>query len=86
MDVHLDGTKGVGFSRLVVIEGFSGHRRRTKAEWARIAAESMMQGVKVADVARKHGTTRWQLYDRCKQFHKGNLVLSESVAALPFFA
>ena len=63
MDVHLDGSRGVGVSRLEVIEGPSGRRRRTKAERARIAAESMMPGVKVADVARKHGTTRWQIYD-----------------------
>ena len=46
----------------------------------------MMPGVKVADVARKHGTTRWQIYDWRKQIRKGNLVLPESVAALPMFA
>ena len=46
----------------------------------------MMPGMKVADVARKHGTTRWQIYDWRKQMRKGNLVVSESVAALPMFA
>jgi transposase len=46
----------------------------------------MMPGVKVADVARKHGTTRWQIYDWRKQLRKGDLVLPESVAALPIFA
>jgi transposase len=86
MGVHLDGSRGVGVSRLDVIEGPSGRRRRTKAERARIAAESMMPGVKVADVARKHGTTRWQVYDWRKQIRKGNLVVPESVAALPMFA
>ena len=45
-----------------------------------------MPGVRVADVARKHGTTRWQIYDWRKQIRKGNLVLPESVAALPVFA
>jgi len=45
-----------------------------------------MPGVKVADVARKHGTTRWQIYDWRKQLRKGNLVLPEGVAALPIFA
>jgi len=69
-----------------VIEGPSGRRQRTKAERARIAAESMMPGVKVADVARKHGTTRWRIYDWRKQIRKGNLVVPESVAALPMFA
>jgi transposase len=86
MDVHLDGSMGVGVSRLEVIEGPSGRRRRTKAERARIAAESMMPGVTVADVARKHGTTRWQIYDWRKQIRKGNLMLPESVASLPVFA
>jgi transposase len=86
MGVYLDGPRNVGVSRLEVIEGPSGRRRRTKAERGRIAAESMMPGVKVADVARKHGTTRWQIYDWRKQIRKGNLVLPESVAALPMFA
>ncbi len=86
MGVHLDGSTGVGFSRLEVIEGPSGRRRRTKAQRARIAAESMMPGVTVADVARQHGTTRWQVYDWRKQIRKGNLVLPESVMALPIFA
>ena len=54
--VQLDGFRSVGVSRLEVIEGPSGRRRRTKAERARIAAESLMAGVTVADVARKHGT------------------------------
>jgi len=86
MGVHLDGSMGVGVSRLEVIEGPSGRWRRTKAERARIAAESMMPGVTVADVARKHGTTRWQIYDWRKQIRKGNLVVPESVASLPVFA
>ena len=86
MGVHLDGSRGFGVSRLEVIEGPSGRLRRTKAERARIAAESMMPGVTVADVARKHGTTRWQIYDWRKQIRKGKLVVPESVASLPGFA
>jgi transposase-like protein len=39
----------------------------------------MMPGVKVADVARKYGTTRWQVYDWRKQLRRGNLVLPERV-------
>jgi transposase len=46
----------------------------------------MMPGVRVADVARKHGTTRWQIYDWRKQIRKGNLVVPESIAALPMFS
>ena len=45
-----------------------------------------MPGVPVADVARKHGTTRWQIYDWHKQLRKGNLVVPESVASFPVFA
>ena len=86
MGVHLDGSLGAGVSRLEVIEGPSGRRWRTKAERARIAAESMVPGVKVADVARKHGATRWQIYDWRKRIRKGDLVLPEAVAGLPAFA
>lgn len=45
-----------------------------------------MPEVTVADTARKHGTTRWQIYDWRKQIRKGNLVVPESIAALPIFA
>jgi transposase len=84
--VHLDGSTGGGVSRLEVIEGPTGRRRRTKAERARIAAESLMPGVKVADVARRHGTTRWQVYDWRRKLRTGQLVVPESVAGLPMFA
>jgi len=40
----------------------------------------------VADIARKHGTTGWQIFDWRKQIREGDLVLPESVAALPMFA
>ena len=86
MGVHLDGSTVAGVSRLDVIEGPSGRRRRTKAERVRIAAESMMPGVRVADVARQHGTTRWQVYDWRKKLRTGQLVVPENIAALPAFA
>ncbi len=86
MGVHLDGSTVVGVSRLEVIEGPSGRRRRNKAERARIAAESMMPGVTVADVARQYGTTRWQVYDWRKKLRTGQLVVPENIAALPAFA
>ena len=44
---------GVGASRLEVIEGPSGRLQSTKAERARIAVESLMPGVVVANVTRK---------------------------------
>jgi transposase len=82
----LDGSTGGGVSRLEVIEGPTGRRRRTKAERARIAAESLVPGVRVADVARRHGTTRWQVYDWRKKLRTGQLVVPESMATLPMFA
>ncbi|MBM1223052.1 transposase [Ponticoccus sp. SC2-23] len=86
MGVHLDGSSGGEVSRLEVIEGPTGRRRRMKAERARIAAESLVPGASVADVARRHGTTRWQVYDWRKKLRTGQLVVPESVAALPMFA
>ena len=85
-DVHLDGSTGGGVSRLEVIEGPTGRRQRTKAERARIAAESLVPGAAVADVARRHGTTRWQVYDWRRRLRTGQLVVPESMAALPMFA
>ncbi len=45
-----------------------------------------MPGARVADVARRHGTTRWQVYDWRRKLRTGQLVVPESVAALPMFA
>jgi transposase len=83
MGVHLDGSYD-GFSgRLEVIEGPTGRRQRSSGEKARIVAESLVPGVRVADVARKHGVTRWQVYDWRKQLRSGRLALPESVASMP---
>jgi len=84
--VHLDGSTGGVVSRLEVIEGPTGRQQRTRAERARIAAESLAPGASVADVARRHGTTRWQVYDWRRKLRTGQLVMPESVAALPMFA
>jgi transposase len=85
MDVLLDGSSG-RVSRLEVIEGASGRRQRTREERARIAAESLLPGVRVSDIARKYDATRWQIYTWRKRLRKGELVLPESAASLPFFA
>lgn len=86
MDVHLDVSNAGEVSRLEVLEGPSGRRRRSRGERARIAAESLMPGSSVADVARRHGVTRWQVYDWRKKLRSGQLVVPEAVAALPMFA
>ncbi len=84
--VHLDGSTDGGVSRLEVLEGPTGRRMRSEAERARIAAESLVPGASVADVARRHGTTRWQIYAWRKKLRTGQLVVPESLAALPMFA
>ena len=84
--VHLDGSLGGGVSRLEVIEGPTGRRRRTKSERARSAAESLVPGASVTDVAQRHGTTRWQVYDWRKKLRTGQLLVPEDAAALPMFA
>ena len=86
MGVHLDVSRDGKVSRLEVIEGPSGRRLRTKAERARIAAESLGPGASVTDVAQRHGTTRWQIYDWRRKLRTGQLVVPESLAALPMFA
>ena len=73
--VHLDGSTGGWVSRLEVIEGPTGRRRRTKAERARIAAESLVPVVEVADVARRYGTTRWHVCDGRKKLRRGQLLV-----------
>ncbi len=85
MDGHLGVSSG-GVSRIEVIEGRSGRLARSPAERARIATESFLPGVRVADVARKHGTTRWQVYDWRKRLRDGRLSLPEEVAEQPRFA
>jgi transposase len=89
VDGKVDGQSDVSsgsVSRIEVIEGRSGRRARSPAERARIAAESFLPGVRVADVARRHGTTRWQVYDWRKRLRDGRLTLPEEVAEQPRFA
>ena len=86
MDAPLGVSDGGYAGRLEVIEGPTGRRRRSDEEKARIAAESLLPGVRVADVARRHGTTRWQVYDWRKRLRDGRLALPESVASAPGFA
>ena len=43
-----------------------------------------MPGVQVAAIARKHGATRWQVYDWRRRLRQGQLALPDSMA--PMFA
>ena len=82
MDVQLDVSKASRVSRLEVIEGPTGRRNRSAAEKAKIAAESLVPGAQVATVARKHGVTRWQVYDWRRRLQRGWLSLPDSMAAM----
>jgi transposase len=82
-DAHLDGPEPV--SRLEVLEGPSGRRVRSEAERARIVAESLLPGAQVSEVARKHGATRWQIYDWRRRFRQRGL-LPPCEASPPTFA
>jgi len=84
MDVHLDVSTPGYVGRLEVLEGPTGRRVRSASDKARIAAESLMPGAQVAVVARKHGATRWQIYDWRRRLRQGQLVPSESQE--PLFA
>jgi transposase len=75
MGVQLDGSRGGYSGRLEIVEGRTGRQQRSDAEKARIVAESLMPGSRVAEVARQHGTTRWQIYDWRRRARAGRLVL-----------
>ena len=84
-DVHLDGSSAGSVSRLEVLEGPSGRRVRSEAERARIVAESLLPGAQVAEVARQHGATRWQIYDWRRRFRQRGM-LPPCEASQPTFA
>ena len=86
MDGHLDVSADGYVGRLEVIGGPTGRKRRSVDAKARIALESLVPGATVAEVARKHAVTRWQVYDWRKRLRDGRLVVPDGVAGLPAFA
>ena len=86
MGGYMDVLPGGFAGRLEVIEGRSGRRRWSDEEKARIASESYRPGVQVADIARQHGTTRWQIYDWRKRLAKGLLALPAEMRSPQAFA
>ena len=87
-DVHLDVPKQGFAGRIEVLTGTTGRRRWPDEVKARIVAESYAPGGRVADVARLHGTTRWQVYHWRKLARRGLLALPApaGAAAAPAFA
>lgn len=87
-DVHLDVPKQGFAGRIEVLTGTTGRRRWPDEVKARIVAESYAPGGRVADIARLHGTTRWQVYHWRKLARRGLLALPApaGAAAAPAFA
>lgn len=78
---------GAGFAgRLEVLAGPTGRVQRSDAAKARIVAESWAPGATVAEVARRHGTTRWQVYRWRHQVRRGELVVPGVAPEAPAFA
>jgi transposase len=88
-DVKMDaplGASSEGFvGRIDVIAGPTGRRNRSESEKRRIAAESLAPGAVVADVARQHGATRWQIYDWRRRFRRERLEAPGAEIAAPAF-
>lgn len=85
IDAHLGVSREGYAGRIEVLPGPTGRRQRSDAEKARIAAESLAPGAAVADIARRHGATRWQIYDWRRRFRSGHLAAMEEIVASPAF-
>ena len=73
MSDGLDGFDG----RIAVVQRTRGYRKWPTEVKARIVAESFRAGVRVVDVARRHGVLAHQLSDWRRQAREGLLALSE---------
>jgi transposase len=72
---------GDGFEgRIAVVQRTRGYRKWPDEVKARIVAESFRAGVRVVDVARRHGLLAHQLSDWRRQARQGLLALPEDAA------
>jgi transposase len=80
------GAPKTGFAgRLDVVRGPSGRQRWRDDVKARVVADSLQRGARVADVARAHGVTRGQVYQWRMLARRGLLMLpGDDEAALDF--
>ncbi len=85
MDAQMGVSKEGYAGRIEVLAGPTGRRRRSEAEKARIAAESLTPGAVVADIARRYAATRWQIYDWRRRFRRGLLSVPKADVASPAF-
>ena len=81
---HFLETNEPGVSRLEVLEGPTGRRRWSVEAKAAIVAESFLPGVRVGDVARRHGLTPQHLTSWRRLAREGKLVLPADGEALTF--
>ncbi len=81
---HTDAIKDEPFRRIEVITGVERRRRWSEEDKARIVAESLEPGVVVADVARRHGIHRNQLYGWRNAFGVRPTKVGEASEALGF--
>ena len=85
MDVQVDVPTEGYCGRIEVVAGPTGRRRRPDAEKGRIAAESLAPGAVVADIVRRYGATRWQIYDWRRRFRRGLLPAGSEEVCAPAF-
>ena len=72
---------GDGFEgRIAVVQRTRGYRKWPEEVKARIVAESFRAGVRVVDVARRHGVIAHQLSDWRRQARQGLVALPEDAA------
>lgn len=81
---HYLETNEPGVARLEVLEGPTGRRRWSVEAKAAIVAESFLPGVRVADVARRHGLTPQHLTSWRRLAREGKLVLPADETAMAF--
>ena len=74
-----DGGDGFG-GRIAVVQRTRGYRKWPEEVKARIVAESFRAGVRVVDVARRHGVIAHQLSDWRRQARQGLVALPEDAA------
>ena len=85
MDVQLDVPMEGYAGRMEIVAGPTGRHRRPDAEKGRIAAESLVPGAVVTDIARRYGATRWQIYDWRRRFRRGLLPAAPEDVSSPVF-
>lgn len=85
MDAHFGVSRGSYAGRIEVLGSPAGRRQRSDGEKGRIATDSLAPDAVVADLARRHGAARWQIYDWRRRFPIGRLAAPEDTSASPVF-